>query len=550
MTDASGDESAVDAVVVGAGFAGLYMAHRLRDHLGLSVRGIEAAEGVGGTWYWNRYPGARCDIESQLYCYSFSRELEQEWDWSERFPAQPEVLRYLNHVAERFDLNRSFTFGTRVVGADLDETSDTWLVPTDRGERLRARFLIAATGNLSAERIPDFPGRDDFRGHTYFTGDWPHQPVDFSGRQVALIGTGSTGVQLVPHVARQAAALTVFQRTPAYACPLGNRPIDAGTMARIKADYPAIRQREWDFPGGVIFDDVRPSALAETPEARQRFYEQKWQAGGMNLWLGSYEDILLDERANETVAEFVRDKIRSRVDDPDTAEKLTPRGYPFGAKRQTLEDGYYEAFNQPHVELVDVKATPIECITPDDIRTADRHHPVDDIIFATGFDAFTGALYRMNIRGRGGRLLSDHWTAGPRPYLGLNTSGFPNLFFITGPLSPSVLFNMPRAIEQHCDWIADCITWLRAHDYRAIEALPDAEAGWVDHVREVADATLLPQADSWYLGANVPGKPRVFMVYLGGCANYKKRCDEEAAAGYEGFTLIPSSGAGNRSIGP
>ncbi|MDT0633414.1 NAD(P)/FAD-dependent oxidoreductase [Spectribacter hydrogenoxidans] len=531
----------LDAVVVGAGFAGLYMVHLLRNRLGLSVQGIEAAQGVGGTWYWNRYPGARCDIESQLYCYSFSPELEQEWNWSERFPAQPEVLDYLNHVAERFDLMRSFTFDTRVVGADFDETTDTWLVCTDGGARIRARFFIAATGNLSAGRIPDFPGRDDFRGNTYFTGDWPHETVDFSGRRVALIGTGSTGVQLVPHVAQQAAALTVFQRTPAYACPLGNRPLDTEAMARIKANYPAIRQREWDFPGGVIFDDVRPSALAETPEARQHFYEQKWRAGGMNLWLGSYEDILVDERANETVAEFIRDKIRTRVENPDTAEKLTPRGYPFGAKRQTLEDGYYDAFNQDHVELVDVRTTPIECITPDSIRTADRDYLVDDIIFATGFDAFTGSLYRMNIRGRGGRLLSDHWAAGPRPYLGLNTSGFPNLFFITGPLSPSVLFNMPRAIEQHCNWVADCIAHLLEHDYRAIEAEPEAEQGWVEHVREVADATLLPKADSWYLGANVPGKPRVFMVYLGGCANYKKICDDVTAAGYQGFALTPTT---------
>lgn len=539
-----------DVVVVGAGFAGLYMLHCLRDRLGLSARVIEAAPEVGGTWYWNRYPGARCDIPAHHYSYAFCPELEQEWTWSERFAAQPEILDYLKHVADRFDLRRDIRFNTRVTSAVFDDKANEWVIGTADGKVLRAQFFVSAVGCLAAANIPEFEGRDEFAGETYFTGQWPHDGVDFTGQRVGVIGTGATAIQLIPIVAEQARHLTVFQRTPNYATPLQNRPMDETTDREVKANYRNLRRKEWQSLVGQPYDhSVLPSALTVSEEERRQHYEQCWQEGGFALWVGSYEDILFDREANETAAEFVREKIRERVDDPEIAEKLTPMDYPYGAKRQPCETGYYETFNRDNVTLVDVRETPIRRVTPHGIATSEGEHELDCLIYATGFDAFTGGLFRMNIRGRRGLRLEDHWQAGPRTYLGLATHNFPNMFVITGPLSPSVLFNMPRSIEQHCEWISDCIAYMRERGYATIEADPEPEARWIEHTREVADQTLLPQANSWYLGANVPGKPRVFMVYLGGGAQYKAICDDVVANGYEGFTFTPVASQASAKAG-
>ncbi|MES1945131.1 FAD dependent oxidoreductase [Salinisphaera sp. PC39] len=540
--DSTRNEETFDVIVVGAGFSGLYALHRLRDTLGLKVRVYESADDVGGTWYWNRYPGARCDIPSYHYSYAFSEELQQEWHWSEKYAAQPEILAYLRYVADKFDLRRDIRFETRVTSVRFDEDENVWEVETNDGSRARAPFFISAAGCLTAANIPDFEGRDSFRGETYFTGRWPHEGVDFSGKRVGIIGTGATAIQAIPIIAREAGHLTVFQRTPNYATPLRNEPLDPELERDIKANYPEIRRKELDALCGQPFDHLQPSALEVSPEERRRVYEECWQAGGFSLWVGSYEDLLFDHEANETAAEFVREKIRERVDDPELAEKLTPRDHPYGSKRQPCETGYYETFNRDDVTLVDLRETPLEAITPRGIRTSAGEHELDVIVYATGFDAFTGGLYRMNIQGRDGERLEDHWAAGPRTHLGLCTHGFPNLFLITGPLSPSVLFNMPRSAEQHVDWIADCIDYMRRNGYATIEADREAEDRWIAHVKEIADQTLLPEANSWYLGANVPGKPRVFMVYLGGGRMYREECDENAAKGYEGFTFEPAAG--------
>lgn len=524
-----------DAVVVGAGFAGLYMLHRLRDGLGLKVGVLETAGGVGGTWYWNRYPGARCDIDSIHYCYSFSDELMQEWNWSERFPAQPEILAYLNHVADKFALRPDIQFETTVTAANWDEDTASWGVETDRGDVVRARYFIAAVGCLSTANIPDFADRDRFAGETYFTGDWPHGGVDFSGKRVGIIGTGSTGLQVIPPIAGEAAELTVFQRTPAYAAPLGNRPLADEEMAAVKANYAAIRREEWGAFAGVPFPDAQESSLAVPEDERRRTYEKKWAEGGFAFWLGSYQDILFDETANKTAADFVREQIRARVRDPATAERLCPKDYPYGTKRQPLEQGYFETFNQDHVRLVDLREQPIERFTEAGIRTSEREYPLDAIVFATGFDAFTGSLFRMNIRGREGQLLQERWSQGARSYLGIATHGLPNFFIITGPQSPSVLFNMPLSIEQHVEWISKCIEHLRNNGLTTIEARAEAEQEWVAHTREVADQTLFPKANSWYLGANIPGKPRQVLVYLGGGPAYHRICREKAESDYEGF---------------
>jgi cyclohexanone monooxygenase len=522
----------VDAVVVGAGFAGLYMLHRLRG-LGLSVRVFEAGSGVGGTWFWNRYPGARCDIESLEYSYQFSEDLQQEWEWTERYAAQPEILRYLNHVADRFDLRRDIELDTRVLSAHFDEATSRWAIRTQRGS-VSARFCIMATGCLSSTNTPEFPGLDGFAGSWYHTGSWPHGGVDFSGRRVGVIGTGSSAIQAIPLIAREALHLSVFQRTPSYAVPARNGPLDPAVQREIKADYAGFRRRNSQLPFGANFPPNELSALEVTPEERRREYEARWERGGL-AFLTAFSDLLYSAEANRTAAEFVRGRIGELVRDRAVAEALSPEQV-LGCKRLCIDTGYYETFNRANVTLVDLGATPIERITPAGVRTTREEVALDAIVFATGFDAMTGALARIDVRGVGGLALRQKWVAGPRTYLGLGTAGFPNLFLVTGPGSPSVLSNMVPAIEQHVDWIGDCIGTMRSHALERIEALPGAEDAWVEHVNEVASATLYPSCNSWYLGANVPGKPRVFMPYLG-FPTYVAKCNEVVAKGYEGFAL-------------
>ena len=531
-----------DAIVVGAGFAGLYMLHLLRDKLGLYATAIEAGDGVGGTWYWNRYPGARCDIPSMDYSYSFSDELQQEWEWSEKYASQPEILAYLEFVANKFDLSKDIRFSTRVTRADYHEADSRWHVSTDNGKVLTARFLISGVGALSTAAAPDIKGIDRFQGTSIFTSSWPREGVDFAGKRVGIIGTGATAVQVIPIVAEKAAHLTVFQRTPPFAAPLHNRPLGQEEQNEIKARYKQVREDSWNAFAGVPFYHVRPSATADSPEQRQEHYENRWNEGGFSLWLGSYGDLLMDKAANDTAGAFVREKIREQVKDPAVAEKLVPAPeLNYGTKRQPCETGYYETYNRDDVTLVDLKVDPIKEVTPDGVRTKSEEHELDVIIYATGFDAFTGSLYKMNIHGREGKRLQDHWSAGPRTNLGLMTAGFPNFFTVTGPLSPSVLFNMPLSIEQHCEWIAGCIGHLREHHLDTIETTQESEDKWITHVKEVADATLLPSAESWYLGANIKGKPRVFMVYLGGGKRYKEICEDVVTSGYEGFRLTATS---------
>jgi cation diffusion facilitator CzcD-associated flavoprotein CzcO len=521
-----------DAVVVGAGFGGLVMLHRLRG-LGFTVRVFEAGGGIGGTWYWNRYPGARCDIESLEYSYQFSEELQQEWEWSERYATQPEILRYIEHVADRFDLRRDVQLDTRVRAAHWDEAADRWKIETERGE-VGARFLIMATGCLSSANVPDFPGRDSFAGPTYHTGRWPHDGVDFTGQRVAVIGTGSSAIQSIPLIAEQAAHLTVFQRTPSYSIPAHNAPLAPEIVRRVKSDYAGFRQHNAAQPFGADFPPNPVFAYHVDAAERERVYEERWQQGGLGF-ITAFGDLLFDHTANATAAEFVRGKIHEIVRDPVVAEKLSPKQV-IGCKRLCVDTGYYATFNRPNVTLVDVSETPIEAITPRGVRVAGTEYEVDAIVFATGFDAMTGALLAVDIRGAGGRTLRDKWAEGPRTYLGVGTAGFPNLFIITGPGSPSVLANMVPAVEQHAHWIADCLAYLREHGIARIDAQPAAEDAWVGHVNDVANLTVFPSCNSWYLGANVPGKPRVFMPYIG-FPTYVAKCNEVAAKGYEGFSL-------------
>ncbi|MFI4976882.1 MAG: flavin-containing monooxygenase [Caulobacterales bacterium] len=532
--------SAVDVVIVGAGFSGLYMLHRLRG-LGFSARVYEAGTGVGGTWYWNRYPGARVDIESQEYSYSFSDELADEWRWTERYASQPELLAYLNHVADRFELRRDIQFETRVTAAKFDESANRWTIDTDRGDRVSARFCVMATGCLSVTKDPDFPGVETFKGKSYHTGRWPKEGVDFTGQKVAVIGTGSSAIQSIPQIAEQAAHVTVFQRTPNFSVPAHNGPVDPNVVQDWKANRARYKQmaRESGF-GILMVDQQEQSALDATPEERQVAYEDRWARGGFSL-LGAFGDIIANKEANDTAAAFVADKIRGIVKDPQVAEKLVPTTYPIATKRICVDTGYFATFNRDNVSLIDLREEPIEAITPAGVRTAEAEYAVDSIVYAIGFDAMTGALGAIDIRGRGGVALKDNWSDGPRTYLGLMIAGFPNLFIVTGPGSPSVLANMAVAIEQHVEWISDCISYLGERQLGAIEATTDAQDAWVAHVNEVADATLFPLANSWYLGANIPGKPRVFMPYIGGFAVYRQTCEDIAAKGYEGFALTSAA---------
>ena len=528
-------ERSVDAVVVGAGFAGLYAIHRLRG-LGLSVQAFEAGEGVGGTWYWNRYPGARCDVESMQYSFSFDEALQQEWEWTERYPSQAEILRYLDHVADRFDLRRDIRFGARVSEARWDDAAGHWTVRTEAGDAVTARFVVMATGALSAARKPDFPGLDDFRGRWYHTGRWPHEPVDFTGQRVGVIGTGSSGIQTIPAVARQAAEVVVFQRTPNFTIPAWNRPLKEGEQEEWKARYPELRAKARETRSGILYEYSTRGAFEVDAAERRAEFERRWAHGGSNF-THAFNDVFLKIESNDEAAGFVREKIRSLVGDPTVAAKLMPHDHPIGTKRICVDTDYYATFNRPNVSLVDVRQEPIEAVTPDGIRTAARDYPLDSIVFATGYDAVTGAVMRIAVTGRDGATIRDSWASGPTSYLGLMVAGFPNLFTITGPGSPSILTNVVVSIEHHVEWIAACLDHMARHGLTRIEPTEEAETGWVAHVAEVADRTLFPRANSWYMGANVPGKPRVFLPYVGGFMNYARLCDEIVRDGYRGFAM-------------
>ena len=532
-----------DAVIVGAGFAGMYMLHRLRG-MGLSARVYEAGAGVGGTWYWNRYPGARCDIESMQYSYSFSAELDQEWSWSEKYSPQPEILAYANHVADRFDLRRDIRFETRVNAASFDESSNGWQVQTDRGDRVSAKFLIMAVGCLSAANKPPFEGIKDFKGPIYHTGEWPHETVDFTGLRVGVIGTGSSGIQSIPIIAKQAAALTVFQRTPNYSIPAWNEQMTPEREKATKADYPALRAKARARPTGFYFPYNMKSALEATPAEREQRYEEAWARGGLPF-LGAFGDLLFEKEANDTIAEFARKKIRSVVRDPETANLLSPKNL-LGCKRLCVDTGYFETYNLPHVKLVDVSTRPIERFTANGVVANGVEYPLDMVVCATGFAAMTGSFEKIRITGRNGLALTEKWSAGPRTYLGLASVGFPNMFVVAGPGSPSVLASMIQASEQHVDWICDCIAHMSDVGAHSIEPLQNYEDDWVEHVNEVSKVSLRSTCSSWYVGANVPGRPRVFMPYIGGFPIYVNKCNEVMTRGFEGFALHgakPNSGS-------
>ena len=531
-----------DAVVIGAGFAGLGMLRRLRDELGMSVQVYEAGSGVGGTWYWNRYPGARCDSESYVYCFSFSKELLQDWNWSGKYPEQPEILTYLNHVADRFDLRRNIRLNTRVTSAKFLEDANCWQIETDRGDRTTARFLITGIGCISTGNVPDIAGLDSFEGDWYHTGSWPHEKVDFTGKRVAVIGTGSSGVQAIPVIAEQAESLTVFQRTPQYTIPARHENVDRRFIEEeVKPNYDEIWDKARRSKAGFPADYSERSALEVSAEERLETYEDLWTKGGTTFLYGTFNDIRTDRRANDTAAEFIRSKIRGIVKDPETRENLLPTDHPFGSKRTLIDTNYFETYNRENVELVDIRHSPIQEITPKGICTEDEEFEFDIIVFATGFDAMTGTFFKMDIRGRNDMSLKEKWSEGPKTYLGLQVAGFPNMFMITGPGSPSVLSNMPVSIEQHIEWISDFLDYLHEHGIETAEAEPDAETAWVSHVNEVAEPTMFMLANSWYLGANIPGKPRVFMPYAGGVGAYREKCAEIAYNGYEGFILGPVS---------
>lgn len=532
-----------DAVVVGAGFAGLYMLHRLRG-LGLSVRVYEQGGDVGGTWYWNRYPGARCDVESMQYSYSFSEELQQEWEWSERYAPQPEILKYANHVADRFDLRRDIQLSTRVEAAEFRDDSNRWSVSTSDGNTVSAAYFILATGCLSNARIPDFKGRDRFQGKTYHTGHWPHEEVDFTGQRVGVIGTGSSAIQSIPIIAGQASHLFVFQRTPNFSVPAHNAPLTPEITKSWKSDYAVRRRRaREESRNGILTVIPEKGALDDSEEARRREYEAGWTRGGISF-MASYNNLLLDKPSNDTACAFVRSKIEEIVHDPAVAKLLQPHDHPIGSKRICVDTDYYATFNRPNVTLVDIRSSPIEEILPHGLRTGGKDYELDSIVFGTGFDAMTGSVAKIDIKGRDGETLNQKWAEGPRTYLGLMSAGFPNMFIITGPGSPSVLSNMIVSIEQHVDWITGCIGYMRQRCIDCMEAAKDAEDGWVTQVNDVASGTLYPQANSWYMGANIPGKPQVFMPYIGGVGVYRQICNDVAKKGYEGFVLT----SGGRTV--
>ncbi|MEZ5856657.1 MAG: NAD(P)/FAD-dependent oxidoreductase [Hyphomicrobiaceae bacterium] len=538
MAQDSAANDGLDVIIVGAGVGGLYAIHKLRQ-LGLKVRAFEKGDDVGGTWYWNRYPGCRCDVESLEYSFSFSPELDQEWKWPERYGNQGEILKYVQHVADRFDLRKDVQFNTVITSAEIDKAANRWTMTTDKGETITAPYCIMATGNLSTPRKPDIKGIDSFKGKTYHTGLWPHDGVDFTGLRVGVIGTGSSGVQSIPIIAKQARQLFVFQRTANFSLPAQNGPMDPEKERRHKAEYPQRRAGAVHTPFAIAgYPPPTKSALEVSEEERNALYEAKWQEGGSISFLYAYNDLLTNKEANDTASEFVRNKIRQTVKDPETAEALCPNDHPIGTKRLILDTNYYQTYNLPHVKLVNIRKNPIEEITEWGIKTSDgKAYELDVIVFATGFDAMTGAMKEIDIKGKDGTTIREKWKDGPHTYLGILVSGFPNMFMITGPQSPGVKSQMIFSCQQHVDWIGDCIKYAQGHQKRRVEATRAAELAWVQHNNEVADRTLYPLAKSWYMGANIPGKPRVFMPYVGGVTAYVQKCDEIAANGYEGVEM-------------
>ena len=528
----------LDAVIVGAGFSGLYQLYSLREKLNLNAVVLEAGDGVGGTWYWNRYPGARCDSESHTYCYYFSKELLEEWQWSERYPQQEEILRYLNYCADKLDLKRDIRFNQRVQEAIWDDASSCWQITCQTGLKLKTKYLITAVGCLSSANHPQIDGLQNFKGDTYHTGEWPHDGVDFSGKSVVVIGTGSTGIQAIPVIAQDAKQLTVLQRTPNFSVPAHNRPLDGDFHAKFCENIDDWQQKMLVSRHGHPWI-APPRKLCETDEdERLAILEDAWQIGGLRF-RESFEDILLDQDSNDLMSAFIHDKIKDIVDNPETAEKLLPKDHPFGTKRPPIDTHYFETYNRDNVRLEDIRANPIDGFMEDGVRLSDgKEIATDIIVFATGFDAMSGSLLKMGIVGRGGKPLSEAWQDGPQAYLGLSVYGFPNMFTITGPGSPSVLTNMPRSIEQHVDWISAILDYAQTHGISEIEAESEAMINWTDHVIETANKTLLPKANhSWYLGANIPGKPRVFMPYVGGLENYRAYCDQVTDTDYPGFSM-------------
>ncbi|MDX8529174.1 NAD(P)/FAD-dependent oxidoreductase [Mesorhizobium sp. MSK_1335] len=524
-----------DVMIIGAGFAGMYMLHRVRL-LGLSALVLEAGSGVGGTWYWNRYPGARCDVESMQYSFSFSDELQQEWRWTERYASQPEILAYANYVAKKFDLLPDIRFDTRVTDAIYRGEDCRWLISTDKGARYNAKWCVMATGCLSAAQTPKIPGLDTFEGRIFHTGNWPRELVSFAGHVVGVIGTGSSGIQVIPKIAEQAKHLYVFQRTPNFTVPARNRPIDLEYENSWKQNYRERRAKARSMPAGILCDIGEKSALAVSPDERSQEYEKRWTEGGTGF-TAAFSDLLRNAEANATAADFVRAKIRTLVEDPTVAERLIPTDHPIGAKRICADTKYFETFNRENVTLVDLRANPISGLSPGGVTAGTDFFGLDSLVLATGFDAITGALNKINIVGRYGRKLAEKWQYGPNTLLGMMSSGFPNLFIITGPGSPSVLTNVVVAIEDNVEWISKCIAHLVETNADYIDATALAEETWMRQVREAAQGTLYPEAKSWYLGMNIPGKPAVFMPYVGGLPAYQRICEEVAAEGYKGFQI-------------
>ena len=528
----------VDVVVVGAGFSGLYLLYRLRK-AGFSTRVFERGGGVGGTWYWNRYPGARCDVESLQYSYSFDEQLQQDWHWPEKFSAQPDILAYANYVADRFDLKKDIEFNVEVKGSWFDENSNRWKITTNTEEEINSQYFIMATGCISTTQIPNIKGLSDYIGNTFHTGDWPHEEVDFSGQSIAVIGTGSSGIQTIPVLAKQAKKLTVFQRTPNYSIPSQNEPMTK-KYERSWKDVYSERRKEMRYSAHGSLKDLNDvPALSVDEDQRQELYTKRWAIGGTGF-LGSFNDLLTNADANYTAAEYVRQQIKRVVNDKETAEILCPRSYPIGTKRICIDTGYFETYNRENVKLVDISKKPIQRLVADGIVVDDQLHPFDSIIFATGFDAMTGSIFNVDIKGRDGLALKDKWNAGPKTYLGLMSVSFPNLFMITGPGSPSVKSNMIMSIEQHVDLVTETLLTMRSKGLSVVEPELEAENKWVDHVQEVANKTLFPQANSWYMGANIPGKPRLFMPYIGGVGAYRQICEEIVANNYRGFKFEKS----------
>ena len=527
-----------DAVVVGAGVAGLYQLHRLREK-GLKVKSFDAASNVGGTWYWNCYPGARVDSQSYIYQYWFSDDLIKEWDWSERFPAQPETERYLNFVADKFSLRKDIQFNTRVTSADWDDEGQHWIVRTDKGDEVRTQFLISCTGMLSAPKVPPFPGHEKFVGQIVHTARYPREGLDFTNKKVGVVGTGATGIQVIQTIAKEVDELTIFQRTAQYGVPMRNYKFDDKERAHWRNKAQELKERVHHTFTGFDFDLDNGSWHDHTKEARREILEKYWADGSLAMWTGTFPEILVEEQANAEVSEFAREKIRARINDPAIADIVVPTEYGFGTYRVPLESGFYDVFNRDNVTVVDVKAAPIECLTKTGLKTTDNEYELDIVILATGFDAGTGSLSQMNIHGHDGRSLSDEWRRDIRSTLGLQVAGYPNLFTVAGPLAPSTAFcNMTTCLQQQVDWVTDCITYLHDNGSASIEPTVEKQDEWVQHHDETANATLMVKTNSWYTGSNIEGKPRRLLSYIGGVGNYRRICDEVKDSGYQGFKVV------------